>query len=68
MWFFLEKLACRFLIWRFHEGYGANCETSDLDDGTLGEKLSSEAVIHNGRCWSCRAKEAIIFLENHITL
>lgn len=55
----------KFIIKR---GYGADCLTSDLDDGILGEKLSSEAVIHSGRCGSCRAKETIDWIDQHIEL
>lgn len=65
---FLERIACRFLIWRFYEGYGAVCETSDLDDMPFtGTKLSAR-VMGKGRCSSCRAEETIAFLKEHIEL
>lgn len=52
-------------------GYGANCEVSDLDDvhkkAIESENNSvSEIVTHRGRCFSCKAKEAILFIEQHI--
>ena len=63
----LEKLCCRFLIWRLKIGYGANCKTSDLDDfPEMLHPKPSEYVMHSGRCGSCQAREAINFLEAHI--
>lgn len=41
--------------------YGANCKTSDI------EELGYEAVKDN-RCDSCRAKETINFIDEHIKL
>lgn len=67
---FIERLVAKFLIWRLRVGYGADCETSDLDDQRemyLEGKLS-ESVIHQGRCASCRAAETIAFLEEHRSL
>jgi hypothetical protein len=63
---FLERMACRFLIWRFRVGYW-NCETSDLDDFPLAGPLS-DLVVSPSRCAGCRAKEAVTFLEGHINL
>ena len=64
---YLEKLACRFLIQRFRDGYGADCETYDLTDfPELG--FSKERVISDSRCPSCRAEETIKFLKDHIDL
>lgn len=65
-----EIEACRYLIKRFKIGYGANCKTSDLDDFDRMYKKGklSKSVIFSGRCASCRAKEAIIFLKEHIEL
>ena len=64
---FLEKLACRFLIWRLKIGYGANCKTSDLDDfPEMLRPKPSDYITHSGRCGSCQAKEAIHFLEEHL--
>ena len=56
---YLEKLACRFLIWRLKIGYGANCKTRDLDD-------FKEDGGDYPRCASCQARETIEFLEEHI--
>jgi len=64
----LETLACRFLIWRFKRGYGAECETYDLDDFDTIEPPYKEWVMKGARCPSCRAEETIQFLENHINL
>ena len=52
------ELAIRLL----KEEHGANCVNSDLDDfPELVKKPSA-------RCSSCRAKEAIVFLEEHIAM
>lgn len=67
----LEKLACKFLVWRFRVGYGAECETSDLDDfkdAHFKNISRKEAVMHPARCVSCRAEETIAFLKDHIGL
>ena len=58
----------RFVQWLIRRDYRADCETSDIDDGTAGNKLTQEAVMSDGRCISCRAKETIRFIENHIEL
>lgn len=55
----------KFIIKR---GYGADCPISDLDDGILGEKLCSDAIMHSGRCGSCRAKETIDWIDQHVEL
>lgn len=52
---FLENVACRFLIWRLKEGYGADCEVRDRESPPYS-------------CVSCRAAEAIDFLKSHIEL
>lgn len=64
-----EKEATKLLIEKLKEGYGANCETSDLDDfeDLTSDKLS-ELVVSKSRCASCRAKETILFLEHHLEL
>ena len=45
--------------WLIRRGYGANCETRDIDDFP-GEDLS------NARCPGCEAKETIEWIEEHI--
>ena len=61
---FLEKLACRFLIWRFegNDGYGTpkGCRTkADWEDGM--------ALEENG-CAGCQATITVRFLREHIEL
>ena len=58
----------RFVQWLIRRDYRADCETSDIDDGTAGKKFTQEAVMHDGRCVSCRAKETLVFIEDHIDL
>lgn len=52
--------------------YGADCKTSDLDDfkndWVKHCKTLEEAVISGGRCPSCRAKEVISWIDEHIEL
>jgi hypothetical protein len=70
----IENVACRFLIYRFKKGYGADCKTSDLDDfknehtGVNNGLTRKETVMHPARCASCRAEETIDFLKQHIIL
>jgi hypothetical protein len=49
-------------------GYGANCPKSDLDERFWkNEKMKlSEIVLHSGRCFNCRAKETIAFIQEII--
>lgn len=61
----IEKLICKFLIRRLKKGYGADCNTYDLFDS---DNIPKDKVISNGRCFSCRAEEAIAFLEEHVRL
>lgn len=58
-----EIEACKYLIKRLKAGYGANCKTSDVDDFGLKQYKN-----HQARCGSCRAKETIDFLKEHIAL
>ena len=66
----IETLFWKVAIWILRRGYGADCETSDLDD--FHEMYSnaplSESIAHGGRCGSCKAKETIAFIKNHIEL
>lgn len=57
IWELPEKLACRFLIWRFNKGYGAgNCDIED------------EYVKLPAGCPSCQAGRCNEFLRQHIEL
>ena len=56
----MEKILIRFLIRLLKKGYGADCETKDIDDFP---ELKGE---QKGRCPSCQAREVIEFLERHI--
>ena len=63
----IEVKLCKLLIFLLRRDYGADCRTSDLDDfpEMLGAN-KSKYVESSGRCASCRAKETIKFLEEHI--
>lgn len=50
------------------EGYGADCETKDTDDFQQHFKDSNSLKSLYPRCASCRAKETIQFIEDHISL
>lgn len=69
MWFQdkLDVLIARIAIWSIRKGYGANCETSDIDDFPNDYKTPQD-VVSERRCASCRAKETIDWLEKHIDL
>jgi hypothetical protein len=66
----MENLVYRLCIWLIRRGYGANCRESDLDEfpGRYKNGKLSENIRNGGRCASCRAKEAIDFLEDTIKL
>lgn len=55
---YIDIIIAKLAIWSIRRGYGANCETSDLDDFP---------VVGDTRCPSCRAKEIIDWLEEHIS-
>ena len=68
-----EKEEIRF--WRkaigiLKRGYGADCKTNDLDDFAkdFRKMTYDQAISEKRRCGSCRAKETIRFLEDHIDL
>jgi hypothetical protein len=65
-----EKWIYRQAIKLIKEGYGADCETSDLDDfySTCPNDYVGAHHEPKSRCASCRAKEAIEFLEYTIDL
>ena len=54
------------------KGYGADCRTSDLDDFrkryTDKKHKMHDLITSDERCVGCRAKETIIFIEDHIDL
>ncbi len=63
----------RFAIWLIRRGYGANCETSDLEDFEFNGLDAMRVrgwrdVFAPGRCASCRAREAIDWIQKHIEL
>ena len=65
----LEILFWKAAILILRRGYGANCRTSDVDDfPEMLNKNGSKYVESNGRCGSCRAKETIKFIKDHIEL
>ena len=64
---YLEILVTRLMIWVIRRGYGADCEGSDLDDFPE-MHTTAKSVFDPGRCASCRAKEVIDWLEEHIKL
>jgi len=49
-------------------GYGGDCETSDIDDFPEFAKEGAKYVESSKRCGSCRAKETMLFLKDHIEL
>ncbi len=53
--------------WIIRRGYGADCETSDLDELPQTYKTPQD-VFRGGRCGSCRAKEVIDWIDGHIDL
>ena len=64
---FLDILIAKLAIWSIRKGYGCNCETSDLKDFP-DLYPTAEDVFKEGRCGSCRAKEIVNWLEEHIKL
>lgn len=55
---YLEKLACRFLIYRFRVFQREGCITpEDWQDGE---------VLHDGGCFQCRANMARKFLKTYL--
>lgn len=58
----IDIIIARIAIWSIKKGYGANCETRDTDD--FPELRNS----NKGRCASCRAREIIEWIEDHIRL
>lgn len=65
---YLEIKFWRFAQWLIRRDYRGDCKTSDIDDGVIGKKFTQKAVMSDARCPSCRAKETINFIEDHIDL
>jgi len=63
----LDILIAKLAIWSIRRGYGADCEMSDLDEFSEEYKIPKD-VFRSSRCSSCRAKEVIDWLEEHIKL
>jgi hypothetical protein len=63
----IDILIARLAIWSIKQGYGANCEMTDLDDFPEDYKKPKD-VFGDSRCASCRAKEVVDWLEKHIKL
>lgn len=61
----LEIHFWRVAKWIIRRGYGADCETSDIQDSKL---KTIDDVFSKGRCASCRAKEVIDWIDHHIDL
>ena len=64
---FLEIKFWQFAKYLIIKGYGANCETCDLDDFREMYKEPKD-VFYSGRCSSCRAKEVCVWIDSHIEL
>lgn len=56
---YIEIKITQLMIWRLRKGYGANCETKDIDD-------FPNEDISKSRCPSCKYKECIDLLNEHI--
>jgi hypothetical protein len=60
--------------WLVVRGYGEGCEISDLDECNIDElkhmygNTMYEIVTSPARCASCRAKEVIQWIDEHIDL
>ena len=63
----IDLIVTRYFIWSLKEGYGADCETSDLDDFPEDYKKPKDVFLSR-RCGSCRTKEIINWLEKHIDI
>lgn len=56
-----------FVKYIIRKEYGADCRTSDLDDFPE-TYTKSHDFESDGRCASCKAKEAIDWIDGHIKL
>ena len=63
----IEILFWKLARWIIIRGYGANCETSDLDDFPEDYKVPKDVFLDR-RCGSCRAKEVVEWIDKHIEL
>jgi hypothetical protein len=64
---YLQIQFWKFAKWLIIRGYGPGCETSDLCDFKDMYKTPQD-VFAKGRCASCRAKEIVDWIDNHIEL
>jgi hypothetical protein len=64
---FIETLFWKFTKYLIRRKYGADCGVSDLDEYPELYK-EPKSVFHSGRCSSCRAKEIIDWIDEHIKL
>lgn len=64
---FIEKKVTMLMIYFIEKGYGCDCETSDLDDLPDMYKTPKD-VFKVSRCASCRAKEVVDWLKEHLKL
>ena len=67
MFIWLEVLFWRIARWLIIRGYGCDCETNDLDDFP-DIYTKPKDVFLSRRCASCRAKEIVDWINNHIDL
>lgn len=63
----LEIQFWRIAKWIIIRGYGCDCRSYDLDDlPEMYKKPKDVFAFH--RCASCRAKEVVDWIDNHISL
>ncbi len=63
----VDILFWKYVRWFIIRGYGCDCETSDLDDFSDMYKKPSDVFL-SCRCPSCRAKEVVDWIDEHIEL
>lgn len=55
--------------WLIIRGYGSGCETSHIDETMFDNPDELRVYLKSGaRCGSCRAKEIIEWIDEHINL
>jgi hypothetical protein len=63
----LEILFWNIAKWLIRRGWGAYCESSDIDDFP-DMWVGAKNAAHPGRCGSCRAKEIIEWIDMNIEM
>lgn len=63
----LETLITRLTIYFLEKGYGKGCEVCDIDT-FYPEPVTCARITSSGRCVSCRSKEVVLFLREHVKL